>query len=187
MTTLAKALERLALWVVLIGGVGMAIATLLGTADVVGTQILGRPVPGALEMTEATMVLIVFGGLAYAQIRRSHIRVELIYARSGPRARAAMDVVSDLAALLFFGLLLWQAANEAVYSWSIGESADGLIRFPVYPARIVLCLGTALMLGRLGLDLVLDTLRLIEGRDSEPPPSLIPEDAVRAAMGIDKR
>ena len=186
MTAIGRNLERLALAVVLIGGLGMAIATLLGTGDVIGTQFLGKPVPGALEITEATMVLIVFGGLTFAQIRKSHIRVELVHARSGPRMRAFMDLFTHLCALLFFGLLLWQAINEATHSWSIGESADGLIRFPLYPARIVLCLGTALMLARLAVDLVLDTQRLIEGRDDQPPPDLINEEQIRIAMGIDK-
>ena len=186
MTAIGRNLERLALAVVLIGGLGMAIATLLGTGDVIGTQFLGKPVPGALEITEATMVLIVFGGLTFAQIRKSHIRVELVHARSGPRMRAFMDLFTHLCALLFFGLLLWQAINEATHSWSIGESADGLIRFPLYPARIVLCLGTALMLARLAVDLVLDTQRLIEGRDDQPTPDLINEEQIRIAMGIDK-
>ena len=56
-----------------------------------------------VEMTESTMVLIVFGALTYAQIQRSHIRVELLYTRMGPRVQAAMDVATDLAALSFSG------------------------------------------------------------------------------------
>jgi TRAP-type C4-dicarboxylate transport system permease small subunit len=61
----------------------MMVSTFLGTADVVGTQFFGQPVHGALEITESTMVVIVFGALTYAQIRRNHIRVELFYTRVG--------------------------------------------------------------------------------------------------------
>jgi len=125
---------------------------LLGVADVVGTS-LGAPVPGALEMTESTMVLVVFGGLAYAQIRRSHIRVELVYLRAGPMLRSVMDLVAVLSALVFFGLLGWQGFNEALYSWSIAEATSGIIRFPLYPARFLLVFGTFLMLVQLLLDL----------------------------------
>ena len=72
---LSQIVERLALIVLLIGGLGMLFSMFLGVADIVGTQILLIPVPGPRELTESTMVLIVFGALAYAQIRRAHIRV----------------------------------------------------------------------------------------------------------------
>ena len=168
MTTISRVLERLALAVLLVGGVGVILAMFLGTADVVGTQFFGWPVPGTLEITESTMVLIVFGALAYAQIRRSHIRVELIYTRMGPRVRAGMDVLADVAALVFFGLLLWQATLEAVMSWEIRETADGLIRFPLYPARSILATGVGLLILQLFLDLYRDIRRL--GNGGEEPP-----------------
>ena len=115
-------LERLALVILLIGGIGLMASMFLGVGDVIGTQALAQPLPGARELTESTMVLIVFGALTYAQIQRSHIRVELLYTRMGPRVQAAMDVATDLAAIVFFGLLFWQAVNEVMISWEIGES-----------------------------------------------------------------
>jgi TRAP-type mannitol/chloroaromatic compound transport system permease small subunit len=160
MDRLRNILAWLALTVLLIGGAGMLTAMFLGAGDVVGTQFFGWPIPGALEITESTMVLIVFGALAYAQIRRSHIRVELIYTHMTPRIRTAMDVISNIAAIIFFSLLFWQAANEAAFSWSIGEAADGLIQFPLYPARFILAAGTALLIAQLALDLFTDIQRL---------------------------
>lgn len=165
MQLVSKILERLALGVLMVGGLGMLLSMFLGTADVVGTQMLGRPVPGAREITESTMVLIVFGALAYGQIRRSHIRVELLYTRLPPRGRAALDILADVCGLLFFGLLLWQAINEAQFSIQIEEATDGLIRFPLYPARIILATGTGLLIVRLALDVIVDLGHLIAGTE----------------------
>ena len=114
MDKFARALEPVALGILLVGGFGMMVSTLLGAADVVGTQFFGRPVHGALEITESTMVVIVFGALTYAQIRRNHIRVELFYTHAGPRLQAFMDLFSHLMAILFFSLLAWQAFHEAI-------------------------------------------------------------------------
>lgn len=169
MQGLSQVLERLALGVLLVGGVGMLLSMFLGTADVIGTQMLGYPVPGALEITESTMVLIVFGALTYGQIRRRHIRVELLYTRLPPRGRAALDILADLCGLLFFGLLLWQGINEAEFSMQIGEATDGLVRFPLYPARIILAVGTALLIVRLVLDVIVDAGHLINGTEVEVP------------------
>lgn len=163
MNLLAKGIERLALVVLLFGGAGMLASTFLGVADVVGTQMLGSPVAGARELTESTMVLIVFGALTYAQIKRSHIRVEIVYLAVGPRGKAAMDVLACVCAIIFFSLMLWQGYDEAMFSMQIGEATVGLIRFPLYPARWILVAGTALMILRLVLDLILDIDRFIKG------------------------
>ncbi len=163
MQRIAYLIERLALGVLMIGGIGMMMSMFLGVADIVGTQVLRIPVPGPRELTESTMVLIVFGALAYAQIRRAHIRVEIAYLRAGPKMRAVMDVVADIAAIIFFSLLLWQAYLEAQYSLQIGEATVGLIRFPLWPARFTLVAGTGLMILRLLVDLVLDLRRIRTG------------------------
>lgn len=170
MKTISKLVERLALIVLLIGGMGMLFSMFLGVADIVGTQVLLIPVPGPRELTESTMVLIVFGALAYAQIRRSHIRVELVYFQMPPRVRAAMDVVTDLAALAFYGLILSQAISEAQYSLQIGEATVGLIRFPLWPARFILVAGCALMILQLVLHLIEDLIRIKTGEGLENDP-----------------
>lgn len=176
MKGIEKIVERLALVVLLIGGVGMLMSMFLGVADIVGTQVLRKPIPGPRELTESTMVLIVFGALTYAQLRRAHIRVELIYLKTGPHARAAMDVIADICALIFFSLLLWQSINEAQYSLQIGEATVGLIRFPLWPARFTICAGTALMILRLVLDLIIDLKRI---RTGEPLETLAPDAMIQ--------
>jgi TRAP-type C4-dicarboxylate transport system permease small subunit len=188
MQKLRELLEPVALGILLIGGLGMLLSTFLGAADVIGTQVFGQPIHGALEITESTMVVIVFGALTYAQIRRNHIRVELFYTRVSPRAQAAMDVFAHAMAVLFFGLLLWQAVNEAIISVGIDESTFGLIRFPLWPARIILAAGTALLILQLVLDLIGDVQRFFRGGDPEVTESLMQReiDAVEALIQRDE-
>jgi TRAP-type C4-dicarboxylate transport system permease small subunit len=167
MQTFSARLGRLALWLLLLGTVGMIAAMLVGVADVVGTEFLGRPVLGTLEFTESTMVLVVFGALAYAQERRAHIRVELLYSHVGPRGKSFMEAVTHIIAFAFFALVAWQGYVELEYSWEIMESTMGSVRFPLYPARTLLLIGVALLLLRLAIDIVQDIGRLRRG---EPPP-----------------
>jgi TRAP-type C4-dicarboxylate transport system permease small subunit len=174
---ISRIVERLALIVLLIGGLGMLMSMFLGVADIVGTQVLLIPVPGPRELTESTMVLIVFGALAYAQIRRAHIRVELVYFRMPPRVRAVMDVITDVAAIVFFGLILSQAISEAMYSLQIGEATVGLIRFPLWPARFTLAAGCALVMVQLALHLIEDLIRIKTGAGLENDPAGILQKA----------
>jgi TRAP-type C4-dicarboxylate transport system permease small subunit len=167
MNQIAKLTERVAIAVLLLGGVGMLLSMFLGVADIIGTQVLLMPIPGPREITESTMVLIVFGALAYTQVRRAHIRVELLYSTRGPKTQAAMDVFADIAAIIFFSLMLWQAVLEVQFSYRIGEATFGAVRFPLLPARIFLAFGVGLMVVRLILDLVIDIGRV---RTGAPPP-----------------
>ena len=186
---LAWVVERVALAVLLVGGLGMVLATLAGVAEIIGVQMLRMAVPGPRELTESTMVLIVFGALAYTQVRRAHIRVEIFYLRAGPRVRAAMDVVAHSAALAFFLLLLKTGIEEAQFSLRINESTFGAIRFPLWPARIILVAGVALMSLRLVLDIVIDILRVFTG--APPPGDAEPNDdpvtGVTSATALDQR
>ncbi|HEV3008507.1 MAG TPA: TRAP transporter small permease [Burkholderiales bacterium] len=153
-------LSRLALGLLLLGTVGMIGSMLIGVADVVGTKFLDTPVLGTLEFTESTMVLIVFGALAYAQERRAHIRVELLYGFAGARGKSFMEAVTHIVAFIFFALVAWQGLGELFYSWEMKEATMGSVRFPLYPARFFLLLGAVLLLLRLALDILQDVARL---------------------------
>lgn len=153
MTRAKSTFQKMTLTILLIGGFGTFASMLLGTADVIGTQLLGTPLPGALELTESTIVLVVFGGLAYAQTRGSHIRVEMLYTHLGPRMRAVLDGFGHVMGLLFFGLLAWQAGLELAHSWRISEATFGIVRLPLWPTRAILLMGTLLLIVQLLLDL----------------------------------
>lgn len=170
MQRLSTMLPHLAVGLLLLGAVGMIVSMFLGVADVVGTTFLGLPVPGTLEITESTMVLIVFGALAYAQERRGHIRVELLYNHVGPRAKSFMEAITHFLALVYFALLTWQGISELSYSWEIREATMGAIRFPLYPARFLLVVGTVLLVVQLALDVISDLGRMRRGEPPPPPP-----------------
>jgi len=166
MQKISEWVHKLALVLLLMGALGMIISMFLGFADVVGTKFFNWPVPGTLEITESTMVLIVFGALAFTQSQRGHIRVEIFSTARGPRTKAFMDAVTHLVAIAFFALVTWQGFDEALYSWEISEATMGSIRFPLFPARLLLVLGCALLLVQLGLDLIQDVRHMISGEAS---------------------
>jgi TRAP-type C4-dicarboxylate transport system permease small subunit len=163
MKTYTAVVHKLALGLLLLGALGLITSTILGFSDVVGTKFFDFPVPGTLEITESTMVLIVFGALAYTQSKRGHIRVEIVYNFFSPRGKALADFVTHLVAFTYFALLAWQGVIEAQYSWQIGEATMGTIRFPLLPARCLLVAGAVLLLCQLVIDLIEDARRFRHG------------------------
>src|SRR5689334_5064755 len=121
----AQILRRLAVGLVLLGSLGMMLSMLICFADVVGTNFFDWPVPGTLELTESTMVLIVFGALAFTQEKRGHIRVEILHGYMSARIKSLADLFTHFLALVFFVLLAWYSFSELSYSWEIREATMG--------------------------------------------------------------
>jgi len=179
MQWLSEKLQRLAVVMILLGSVGLMLSMFICVADVTGTNFFGWPVDGTLEITESTMVLIVFGALAYTQEKRGHIRVELLHGFMSPRVKSFMDVVTHFLAFLFFSLLGWQSISELSYSWEMREATMGSIRFPLYPARLLLTAGTALVIAQLALDVISDAGRMWRGEG--PPQMHEPTDVAKVS------
>src|SRR6185503_19506323 len=169
--------QRLAVVMVLLGSVGLMVSMSICVADVIGINFFDWPVPGALEITESTMVLIVFGALAYTQERRGHIRVEILHGFMSPRIQSLMDVITHFLALVFFVLVFWHSIGELTYSWELQEATMGTIRFPLYPARTLLTIGVALLIVQLALDVIMDVGRMVRGEG--PPGTPAPADTAK--------
>ena len=137
-----------------LAAVGVMLSMVVGTADVVATQVFLSPLHGATEAITELMVIVVFLSLAHVQRAGANIRVELLYSRFRPRTQAALDAVAALAALAFFGLVVWQGLGVAEFSWRIRESTMSVVRIPIYPAKIAILVGAALTMLQLLVDFV---------------------------------
>jgi TRAP-type mannitol/chloroaromatic compound transport system permease small subunit len=62
------------------------------------------------------------------------------------RGLAAARVLSAIFGLIFFGLIVWGSYEPMVYAFTNGEyEGEGALRVPVWPARVIILLGSALV------------------------------------------
>jgi len=113
--------------------------------DVFSRHILGQAIAGVFELNEVLMVCIVFLGLGFAQKERSHIRAELFVSRLSPKWHHGFELFSFSLGFLFWTTLFIQSAAKAWDSFLIGEYKEGLIKFPLWPARWALAFGLFLL------------------------------------------
>lgn len=124
----------------LLDGLAMTALTvmmLLTVADVVGRYVVSHPVPGAIELTEYAMVLLVFASLPSVTHRRSHVSVDLLSgALKGRWQRLALSISSAVSAvvLLVLAVVLWQHGQ---LNRELGD-VIGYLRIPVYPAAFAM-------------------------------------------------
>ena len=124
-----------------LGALAVLAIALIGTVDVLSIRILNQSIPGVIKLSEAGLVLALFLGLAVVVRNRGHIRIEILVTSLGPRTRRFCDVTGYLFTTVFFSMWSWQMGHMAAKSWSIRETATGLLSFPLYPIKFILFLG----------------------------------------------
>jgi len=127
-----------------LAGVALVLLALIGTADVIGSQFLGRPVPGTVEIGSSLMVAGIALGLPLAQYARRHVRVEIFIDRLPPRPRAVLDFVAQLCLAVMLAGIAWLGWRMFLTSLATHEFSQGLIEVPMWPARLALALGATL-------------------------------------------
>ncbi|WP_254679340.1 TRAP transporter small permease [Celeribacter baekdonensis] len=135
---LLDGIARITSWVALSFLAFMMVAI---TLDVVARALFGRAVPGLFEMTEMSMVMVVFMGLGATLLDDGHIRVTMMTdALPGPWSRVCTSL-AWLFAGLTFAMLAWPATQEAIYSFSIREFRWGYFQVPIWWAKIAVAAG----------------------------------------------
>jgi TRAP-type mannitol/chloroaromatic compound transport system permease small subunit len=137
-----------------LSAIAVLLSMVVGTVDVIGTQLFLSPLHGATESITELMVILVFLALPHVQRARANIRVELLYSHFGARTRSALDAVAAIAGFAFFGLVFWQGIEAATFSWRINESTMSFVRIPIYPAKFSILVGAGLMILQLVVDMV---------------------------------
>ena len=118
---------------------------LLITVDVTGRYVFSSPIPGTLEFTEFLIVFVVFFSMAYVQLTKRHICVELVTQRLPRRVGDGLAVVVLLIATVFFLLMAWQSWHSGLSALEYREASDGLVQIPVYPPKLAIPFGGVLI------------------------------------------
>lgn len=94
----------LRLFVALVAFLLMAITCI----DVAGRYGFNAPLPGAAELSELALGLLVFGALPLVTARREHVTVDLLELAFGSRLQQLQRLVALVTSLVALALMTWQ-------------------------------------------------------------------------------
>ncbi len=115
----------------------------------------------------------------YALKHNQHVRVDVVASRLSPRAQAWIDVFGTLVFLLPMALLiLWLSWPVFVLSWKSGEVSANANGLALWPARLLLPAGFALLVLQ-GLSELVKRIAFLQG--------LIPDPAEKLEAGVMER
>lgn len=114
---------------------------LLVVVDVSMRYLLSNPIPGTLEISEQTVVLLVFMCFAFTGMQERHIRTTAILDHLPRWMNTVSTFLGTLLMLILLTVLVWQTSKEAWLAFSIRELRMGLVMVPIYPAKIAIPVG----------------------------------------------
>lgn len=116
----------------------------LTVLDVLMRKILTKSILGTPELTELSLVIMIFFSFARTEMEDGHIKVDLIIGRLSPRVQAIIDFITQTCCFVFFILLT--IANFQ-YAESMRESGEHTLNLaiPVSPFIYVAAIGFLLM------------------------------------------
>ena len=171
---ISTAAGRLSSWLILV-------LTLVISVEVVSRYVFGWPLDWVFDTSYMLFGAVLLLSGAYALAKDAHVRGDLLYGEFSPRVQAGLDLALYV---LFFvpGILALVIAGYAfaAESWAIREHSsltpDGP---PIYPLKMVIPLGGALLLLQGAGEMLRCCLCLITGSWQAREPDFEPVDVDR--------
>lgn len=140
-------------------------------------EVFFRYVAGAPKVWTGELTQMLFGVYAvlsggYIMAHRGHVNVDIVYSRFSPRTRAIVDIFTSLLFFLFVGALLYFGSSLAYESMSFWERSQSAWDPPIWPVKLAIPVGAALLLMQGIVKLVQDVLIALGGE----PVALLDED-----------
>ena len=154
MNVALSVLEKLERWAIYLSVIMIFVMMILTSLDTFLRDVFNSPLPGVYELHSMMMVGVLYLGLAYAQSKRSHIRMDILSSRMDSSNQSLLQVLGDAVFLFIAALIVWRMGIEAWTAWTTGDFLYGIVKFPLWPAKLAITLGTALLSLRLITDIV---------------------------------
>ncbi len=146
---------------------GLALVWLMGltVVAVMMRYVFGAPILGAQDMSEMSLVLVAFLGLAYSGWTGAHIAVDLIGGMLSPALMRWTDTAVRLMGAGLMAVVTWQTVRQGLDAAAYGE-ATNLVEIPHMPFFMVVALGSAAYT----IVLLIQAVRAARGVPDEPAP-----------------
>jgi TRAP-type C4-dicarboxylate transport system permease small subunit len=136
-----------------VGGVTLFLMMAVACVNMV-LRLMGMPISAAFELVGFLGALTVSLPLGYAQIKKSHIAVDILSSKFPPDLRKVLTAISLVLAMAFFFVAAWQVGGHAETLRRSGEVSETL-RIPFYPFTYGVAASCGLMTFCLFTDLLL--------------------------------
>jgi TRAP-type C4-dicarboxylate transport system permease small subunit len=153
MSRLEKIVILVTRWLNWMAAATLIIVMVIVCANVMGRSFWGTPVKGTVDIVSLLGAIIIGWAIAYTQVLKGHIRIDLLVQRLPPRIQYIVDSVIDLIGLALFALISWQTVIFTKANFEVGELSE-VLKLPITPFASVVAVGCIALTLALFIDLI---------------------------------
>ncbi len=143
---LTKFVEPLASSINIIATVILTFMTLFVVTDVFLRFFFQSPIMGSLEWVKYMLVIVVFWGGAYCQLKKRMVRIDIFVPMLSKSAQAIIDSVTFILSIVVVALITWQTFLQSIATFHTNEIPPGITTLPVWPVIGLAAFGAAILL-----------------------------------------
>jgi tripartite ATP-independent transporter DctM subunit len=132
-------------WVNVIGTVIIFLMVGLTFIDVILRYLFSNPITSAFEITEVLLIVAVFFTVANTHNQKSHIRVDIITSRLGPKGFLIFDFSNNLLGTGLFALIIWQTIYLTQFFFGRHSYHADSLQWVSWPFAALIVFGSLLM------------------------------------------
>lgn len=122
----------------------LAMMMFLMATDVALRYVFNSPLPGAYELIEYMMAILVPFGIVYCAHKKGHVSVDLVVGRFTKRTQAILGSITSLLSLSLFLLTAWQSLLFIKENFE-SKLTSSVLLIPTYPFIAVVAVGFAVL------------------------------------------
>lgn len=156
-----KVIQSISSFLAIISALATLILMLLTVVDVFSRMGGTGSIPGLLELSEVALVFVVFCGIAYGQQHRTHVAVSLVTSRLPEKVGR---IAVSIGLVIILGVFIWATyatGVQAIESTIRQEARFGITAVPIWPSRILIPIGFALLF----FETVIQLIQVLKGEE----------------------
>ena len=130
----------------LLAAVALFVMALGVTGDVLARTLIGVGTKMAVEVSGYLLVAMVFLGLGYTYVTRSHIRVDALLPLLPPRIVRPLEFCNRVLTILYCGGIAYLTLSSALTSYRFGTTSRTSLDVIVWPIQMLIPIGLVVML-----------------------------------------
>ncbi len=179
--TVRRSLHAIIMVATWIGAAALIVLVLVTFANVIARYLLRKPLIGAVEISQLFLVVTVFFGVAYTEVRKQHVTFDEVVAFFPRRLRAITIGAMYFLVGVYALVTSWQETLLAISYMIPSVRVTDVLKIPIAPAMFVIAIGSLLW----GMELMLNALSPLAAAEQEDITKQegITEDVVRRTDG----
>ena len=153
MSRLEKIVNLVTRWLNWMAAAALIAVMVIVCANVIGRSFFETPVKGTVDIVSLLGAIVIAWAIAYTQVVKGHIRVDILVQRLPHRIQYIVDSVIDLIGLALFALISWQTIIFAKVNFEVGELSE-VLKIPITPFASVVAIGCIAITLVLLIDLI---------------------------------